>query len=501
MPPWRLGVVDGESAPRRALERGVRSPPRSGPHNGRGDGRGEDRRREDKEERERERQRRGYNNDHPDRWNVWRRKDDDDDRDRRDHDDRSRRGAEARKDSTHDARRERERERSPRRRHWGGVHTHRGRHHADTPTASQDADKQPAEVLPPHLPQLMDLRSIENIHMQFLFRHQASTIQEAAKNFLNKGNHAHMGPTLQQMDNLFADYITKAAVLADKLSLTIEQGDGTEAWSSTPSGRRAPTQKADGVPVAIAFDRILAALPASATHADSHVSVPEVEAALRHLKLSCDLNTNFTDVPLESPTNAAASALNEEFITLYRAARQTPVAEQELQMPTGGNIASAPDMAHTVQDMCGDRQEAQVTPATAASGMGLATESPAKGHNNNNETILHALFTTPAPALLQQPPSPMQQTTSAARPEKQAPAPPAPQKRRRRVFDMSTEFLAMFQGPLPQHIIAALTIAFNLDDTGAEELDEALAAVAGEGIDDMQLGVGNIEAGGLPAGA
>ncbi|CAN6209250.1 unnamed protein product [Urochloa humidicola] len=48
------------------------------------------------------------------------------------------------------------------------------------------------------------------------------------------------------------------------------------------------------------------------------------------------------------------------------------------------------------------------------------------------------------------------------------------------------EFLAMFQGPLPEYIVAALTAAFHLDDDGAEELDEALAAVAGEAIEDLQ---------------
>ncbi|CAN6362519.1 unnamed protein product [Urochloa humidicola] len=133
--------------------------------------------------------------------------------------------------------------------------------------------------------------------------------------------------------------------------------------------------------------------------------------------------------------------------------------------------------------------------------MGPETESPAEVYDNNDEPLLRALFTTPAPALLQPPPSPAQQITPAAGQRNLAPARPAPQKRRRRVFDMSTEFLAMFQGPLPQHIIAALTIAFNLDDTGADELDEALAAVAGEGIDDVHQGADNFQAGGLPAAA
>lgn len=44
----------------------------------------------------------------------------------------------------------------------------------------------------------------------------------------------------------------------------------------------------------------------------------------------------------------------------------------------------------------------------------------------------------------------------------------------------------MFQGPLPQDVIAALTAAFNLDDPVAEELDEAMARVAGDAIEDIQ---------------
>ncbi|XP_022681465.1 uncharacterized protein LOC101776486 isoform X2 [Setaria italica] len=63
----------------------------------------------------------------------------------------------------------------------------------------------------------------------------------------------------------------------------------------------------------------------------------------------------------------------------------------------------------------------------------------------------------------------------------------------RRIFDMSMpvgaalqEFLAMFQGPLPQDIIAASTAAFNLEDLAAQELDAAMAAIAGEAIEDIQ---------------
>jgi hypothetical protein len=44
------------------------------------------------------------------------------------------------------------------------------------------------------------------------------------------------------------------------------------------------------------------------------------------------------------------------------------------------------------------------------------------------------------------------------------------------------EYLAMYKGPLPAEIIAALTATFNLDDEEAEEMDLALAGMVGEGV-------------------
>ena len=49
------------------------------------------------------------------------------------------------------------------------------------------------------------------------------------------------------------------------------------------------------------------------------------------------------------------------------------------------------------------------------------------------------------------------------------------------------------RGPLPHYIVAALTAAFNLEDEGAKELDEALAAIAGEAIEDLQVEAANIQ--------
>ena len=132
-------------------------------------------------------------------------------------------------------------------------------------------------------------------------------------------------------------------------------------------------------------------------------------------------------------------------------------------------------------------------------------------------TGVAAFFTNTPPPIILSKPSPLK-------------APPAVQRRRRqrRVFDMSSvrrsarlaknqpmtqmqraqqnlcrklgllqddlqpietalqEFVAMFNGPLPDQVIAALAEMFNLDDSPAMEIDDALINMAGEGIAHLQ---------------
>lgn len=52
----------------------------------------------------------------------------------------------------------------------------------------------------------------------------------------------------------------------------------------------------------------------------------------------------------------------------------------------------------------------------------------------------------------------------------------------------------MFQGPLPQEVIVALTAAFNLEEAHTEGLDEAMAPVVGDAIDDIQEAVNAMQA-------
>ncbi|KAJ1279419.1 hypothetical protein BS78_04G155200 [Paspalum vaginatum] len=134
----------------------------------------------------------------------------------------------------------------------------------------------------------------------------------------------------------------------------------------------------------------------------------------------------------------------------------------------------------------------------------------------NGEALLQALFTKPAEPVLSASCTPRASLGAPCRgalleggrqaqqnsgrlvdgtpsPDKISPT-PARRRRRRRVFDMSTEFLALFQGPLPQEMIAALAALFNLEDVNAEDLDAALLEMAGEGVADLQDGVAELQA-------
>jgi hypothetical protein len=50
-----------------------------------------------------------------------------------------------------------------------------------------------------------------------------------------------------------------------------------------------------------------------------------------------------------------------------------------------------------------------------------------------------------------------------------------------------SDFVDMFQGPLPQHVIAALTALFDLDNEDAEVVDNALLQHAGAAVGDLAL--------------
>ncbi|XP_022683545.1 uncharacterized protein LOC111257733 [Setaria italica] len=147
----------------------------------------------------------------------------------------------------------------------------------------------------------------------------------------------------------------------------------------------------------------------------------------------------------------------------------------------------SPSLTNDTDDTAGLHGDAEEA-ASSINNRPAATQGGKDPSNHSGNNIVSALFTRSA-QVLQEPPMEVhvedqnqqlhQEVTKSRRP--------------RRVFDMSTplkaalqEFLAMFQGPLPQDVIAALTAAFNLNDPVDEELDETVARVAGDAIDDIQ---------------
>ncbi|RLM92234.1 hypothetical protein C2845_PM08G10110 [Panicum miliaceum] len=69
--------------------------------------------------------------------------------------------------------------------------------------------------------------------------------------------------------------------------------------------------------------------------------------------------------------------------------------------------------------------------------------------------------------------------------------------RRRRTYDMSKvliDYINMYSGPLPQHIIAALSTFFGIHDEFATQLDEAMMKLAGVGVNDVQEVINDIDA-------
>jgi len=55
------------------------------------------------------------------------------------------------------------------------------------------------------------------------------------------------------------------------------------------------------------------------------------------------------------------------------------------------------------------------------------------------------------------------------------------------IAEVLQEFIAMFRGPLPEHIMAAMTVIFDLDDDDADMLDDALIQHAGTACADLVL--------------
>jgi len=180
----------------------------------------------DDDEDERRRQPPRYNNDHPDcGWERHHHHDDQEDGDGNS----GNHGARTR--SLHGATGAgqepvfRERERLPPRRHWG--------------SGKGDRRRDASSPSPVHkLPALHELQAENDARYKFLFKAQATSIQDVASNLL-KNNSASARPSHDLVMPVMEDYIHKALRLADRLGITdappLETGSqlGNEALSAS----------------------------------------------------------------------------------------------------------------------------------------------------------------------------------------------------------------------------------------------------------------------------
>ncbi|CAN6312508.1 unnamed protein product [Urochloa humidicola] len=226
----------------------------------------------------------------------------------------------------------------------------------------------------------------------------------------------------------------------------------------------------------------------------------EVDAALHQLQLNGNLDNDAAFQRPCSPTLGTPGPLDESFVDWFQQARLpveqltgsgtadtranmfsfgegTPAAGGSVPPSTpatGGKAASSGSAAAPGPELMNN-----VRPLTAVS-----EELHLEGITNPSGTeLLDCLFVKPASPLLHNDDAQHSGINAQTPP---VPTPPAKRQRRRRVFDMST-------GPLPHYIVAALTAAFNLEDDGVEELNEALAAVTGDAIEDLQDEPNNIQ--------
>jgi hypothetical protein len=381
--------------------------------------------------------------------------------------------------------RERERDRSPPRRVWGHGNTYGGQQR------TADDDTQAPLKLPAELPQVSTLQVTKETDLQRLFKTQAFAIQDAVQRIpdwtAGHGNQK-MASSLRA---LMHDYIDKACALAEGLGLLplAAQAAVNEAWS-----KRQPQAT---VPARSVFDRILNALPASTTMEDK--SIAEVEEALARMELAAKL---VPTVQVLQPTSSVHLCDSEHHANL------------DFNM-----------QSHSPAVMCGPcgPREATALHDTVANDIATQAHGGEPASSQQQAIGVAGLFSKPLEPVLQQP-------TSAVTPPAalNPPAASTRRNRRQRTFDMSSvrrsarlaaarpmtqmqraqrnlcrklgfihdelepvetalqEYIAMFKGPLPQDVIAALTEIFNIGTEDACEAEEALLRMVGEGVEELQ---------------
>jgi hypothetical protein len=331
--------------------------------------------------------------------------------------------------------------------------------------------------------------------LQDLFKVHAAALQDAVQHIIGwPGEEKAAQGSMAAIQALLNDYNTKACMLAASLGLVgappmANQSNGGSRISATGNEASSATLKNAApnttVPMSDVFARLVWDIPTKSTtipilHAAvaPKCSITEVDQALQLLQLQ----------PPGAATPAEATAEpTSPIVNMQAACYQAIFVGLNVQ---NTNIAQTDELPHSNSPPMGGQ-----TPSGVA-----------------------AFFANATPPIIQSNPIPLK-------------APPAIHQHRRRqrqVFDMSSvrrsaclaknrpmtqmqhaqqnlcrklgllqddlqpveiallEFVAMFNGPLSDHVIAALSEMFNLEKGSAMEIDEALINLAGEGVVDLQ---------------
>ncbi|CAL4949666.1 unnamed protein product [Urochloa decumbens] len=282
----------------------------------------------------------------------------------------------------------------------------------------------------------------------------AAALQEAAQHLLGALGVDDTHKTVATTCQMLKDYINKACSMATKLGIMeVLPGQGNKASSTLP-------QTQSNVPVGRAFSRIKEVLPADVAYEEGP-TMADVEQALRRFELDSFL----------APSHLIPQAVSP---------MQMPQDLQAMNM-------AEPQLEDVIMvDV--DTEEAEVPEVNQIAAGNAST-------NVNSTPAVADFFVAPPPPLLNA-------VTDIDDPAPSLPSPspvPARRPRQRRVFDMSSaalqDFVAMFNGPLPQEIIAALSEMFNIgNDDDVDDLDQALEGLVNEGIAELQEDAHEVQA-------
>nr|TKV92550.1 LOW QUALITY PROTEIN: hypothetical protein SEVIR_9G168700v2 [Setaria viridis] len=402
------------------------------------------------------------------------------------------------------------------------------------PSPTKVPNKSSFAAFAPALPRFDDLRAMVRAQVEALFNAQAMaihhTFQAMASSQVRSTDLLSPASPVQPMSSkdLVAcgvdEFFSRSCSLVDSLD-TPPRPAGNQAWSDPPLHL---------VPLQRVFDRLGSAL-------QGRPSTREVELALNQMQLLGDTTPTAIDRPraavTASPTAATlapSGKLDRVLASPVRtaswadslASRADPLGPASDSGARGARIgppvrmaswtdslASRADPLGPAQDWSpsGVRAGPMLSPGPAVGAMGAQAANHATVEDTHDAAeggSVDDLFAAPAPPILQQPPLRRQRTRrsfdmSAVRRSARLalkPSVPALQRAQRNLWrklgvsddelrpveDILQEYINSHQWPLPDHVIAAMTALFDLDDEGAEQVNEALIHHAGQTVQDIQ---------------